>query len=380
MNEQSALTAEPRGRLSEIQLMRAIAMVGVVLIHATSFATVQMKASSVYWIYHVLNVSMAFATPTFIFLSGFVLFYNYYDKPLTRRTLGHFYRKRLVYVIVPYVLFSIIYYVLYHYAYEPGLPAAETIHDFFVRLATGRAYTHLYFVFIIAQFYLLFPLLLSLLQRFPATIGWAVPVGLAIQWAFFLWNDASLQLPNLKSWAPAYASQYLIGAVLGIYYPKLRTWLNVSRQHATPGRAAAWMLALLAWLAAGAAMLAIHYDIRMHKAEYSPLLTDALWTAYSITSAVMLLLLSPALSRRLPSLLRIPLDSIAAYSFGIYLFHPLVLFLYRQHQPGDASAYLHVWYAGGFAAALGSAWLITALAARFVPGSTLLFGELPKRR
>ncbi|MDQ0048365.1 peptidoglycan/LPS O-acetylase OafA/YrhL [Paenibacillus polymyxa] len=39
--------------------------------------------------------------------------------------------------------------------------------SFALKLATGKAYTHLYYIFIMMQFYLAFPFVLWLFQRFP---------------------------------------------------------------------------------------------------------------------------------------------------------------------------------------------------------------------
>ena len=55
---------------------------------------------------------MKFGTPTFIFLSSLVLFYNYYDRPTTKKLIGGFYKKRLLYIIIPYTLFSVFYFAI----------------------------------------------------------------------------------------------------------------------------------------------------------------------------------------------------------------------------------------------------------------------------
>ncbi|SFE86315.1 Peptidoglycan/LPS O-acetylase OafA/YrhL, contains acyltransferase and SGNH-hydrolase domains [Paenibacillus catalpae] len=372
--------AAARSRLPEIQLVRALLIIAVIMIHATSFATLQMKDSSLYPVYHFLNVSMAFATPAFVFLSGFVLFYSYYTRPLNGALISTFYRKRITFVIIPYVLFSIIYFILYYNAYTPTMPAEETFRSFLIKLATGKAYTHLYYVFIMAQMYVLFPILLMVFRRFSGLIKWAVPAALLIQLGFFIWNEEALHITNLMSWAPSYATQYMLGAVLGIYYPQLRGWLHISREHAAPKRIAGWLAALLAWLCCLAAMLVILYDTRMNGTVYSPLMLNVLKMLYSVTSSVMLLLAAPFLYRLLPGKGLRVLDSIAALSFGIYLLHPLLLFYYRKFPAeGGTSWHYHVWYAVGFGLALGGTWLIVAAAARFLPGAALLFGELPRK-
>ncbi|GJM69781.1 hypothetical protein HMSSN036_19970 [Paenibacillus macerans] len=81
-------------------------------------------------------------------------------------------------------------------------------------LLTGTSYTHLYFVFISIQFYILFPLLLWLFKSFrnnKVLIALILPAGLAIQWAFVFLNKYQLHLPNKGSYAPTYMAYYFMG-------------------------------------------------------------------------------------------------------------------------------------------------------------------------
>ncbi|ALP38891.1 hypothetical protein ASL14_24840 [Paenibacillus sp. IHB B 3084] len=99
-------------RIPELQLVRAMAILAVIIVHATSYATVQLTDSSLYFVYNALNVLMKYGTPVFIALSSMVLFYNYKDRPMGRELLIRFYKQRLRYILLPYIMFSLFYFIL----------------------------------------------------------------------------------------------------------------------------------------------------------------------------------------------------------------------------------------------------------------------------
>lgn len=50
-------------KIPELQLVRAMAILAVLMVHATSYATVQLTNSSLYVVYNALNVLMKYGTP-----------------------------------------------------------------------------------------------------------------------------------------------------------------------------------------------------------------------------------------------------------------------------------------------------------------------------
>jgi peptidoglycan/LPS O-acetylase OafA/YrhL len=81
---------ERRAKLTEIDIVRGIAIIGVIMVHATSAAIANMMGDNLYGVYNFLNIFFKIGTTSFIFLSSFVLFYNYYPKPLTQPDLRSF--------------------------------------------------------------------------------------------------------------------------------------------------------------------------------------------------------------------------------------------------------------------------------------------------
>ncbi len=170
---------EPRkDRISTLSIVRALAMLGVISVHATSETAAIMKKSSVFYGYTFFNIFFKYGTPTFILLSSFVLFYNYGGDKLQVSVLGKFYKNRFFYVCIPYVICSLFYFAFVQVTLYSDQSWSEAAPLFVNKLLTGTTYTHLYFMYISIQFYLLFPLLL-LLFRSRRIVAWAIPLGLA---------------------------------------------------------------------------------------------------------------------------------------------------------------------------------------------------------
>ena len=108
--------------IAELDLVRAFAIIGVIIVHATALTVVTLDPqSSLYGFYHLLNIAFKYGTPTFIFLSSFVLFLNYYHRPLDAALIKRFYTRRLLHVVLPYVIISILYFAVktyYYYSFD----------------------------------------------------------------------------------------------------------------------------------------------------------------------------------------------------------------------------------------------------------------------
>ncbi|WP_434748892.1 acyltransferase [Paenibacillus amylolyticus] len=368
-----------RERIPELNLVRAMAIIGVLFVHSTSNATLEMANSNYYWLYNFINIFMKYGTPTFIFLSSFVLFYNYYTRPLNKKLVSNFYKKRFVYILLPYFLFSIMYFVVLHNMYYQGRPFDVSMITFIERLFTGKAYTHLYFVFINMQFYLIFPLVLWLLKKYPSVVKWSIPIGLLIQWAFIVSNKYGFQVPNKGSWAFSYFSYFMLGTFMGVYFPQIKQWFVISWANATKVRVTSWILLWVVWLTAGLAHVYIYYLLRLNIATYNTLWYELFWNVHTFACALVIIQISYWLYHNGPALIVKPLNRLGALSFGIYLIHPFFLLFYREHPPQTGvSWFIHLWYASGFGIALIASWLVVGLAARFVPHAWIIFGNLPK--
>jgi len=377
-------TIEKRESIPELAVLRALAIIGVLTVHSTSFAVaIGMKESNWFFLYNFANIFLKFGTTTFIFLSSFVLFYNYYHRPFTKKLVVNFYKKRLLYIIIPYIVFSLFYYFIKFYGVATLPPVGEMISQITQRLLRGNAHTHLYFVFISVQFFIMFPLFLWVLKKFPKLTLGLIFFGIAAQWAFFIINKFYLPEPVKArgSWSLAYFSYYFLGAYLGIHWDKCKNWLMIRKENFTKKRLAGWLTLGIVWLTAGLTHVYIYYRINLKLGSYNTSFIDAVWNLHALTTAVVLLMLSFIIYRHGAGFIRKFFVRLGELSFGIYLFHPFVLLIYRKFPVTSGNImYHHLWYLGGFIAALFISWFVVSLTSRFIPQSWILFGNIPNKK
>jgi surface polysaccharide O-acyltransferase-like enzyme len=178
------------GRLAAYDVMRWLAIVMVVTIHVTGYATLA-HAGSGLW---ALNSCVQAAVPAFVFITGALL----WTRPVTGGWHGYltFVRRRFVTIVVPYALWTVVY-RLYHTrsGYGRVLTTAwwEGLgHD----LLTGTAHFHLYFVPMIFVIYLVAPLAAALVRRSPSAaffgavgltvVLWPLTYGVAVDWRWLV--------------------------------------------------------------------------------------------------------------------------------------------------------------------------------------------------
>ncbi len=372
---------ERRAKLNEIDIVRGIAILGVLMVHSTSFATIDMKNTTLFGVYNFLNIFSKIGTTSFILLSSFVLFYNYYPQPLTLQRFKKFYRNRLMYIIVPYLLFSMVYFVLRWYQNGFAWDLSQMWPSFWSKVSQGQAYTHLYFVFISIQLYLLFPVFLFLMKRYKWLAASAIVIGVGLQWAFFLLNREYWQVTNRGSWSLSYFGHYFLGAWLGIYFDRIKGWLIIAKKNLSATKIASWITLWAVWLGAGITYLTMFYNARLYQTRYSNALYDGVWDLYTMITPLVLIQIAFLIGGKMNTSFWVGrLRHLGIVSFGVYLVHPLVLLVYRQFPPNGGSTLIHhAWYAGGFLLALLISWVVVTALSRLTGWSWLLFGSVPNQ-
>jgi len=145
----------PKERVAEWDVMRGIAFLAIVLQHAIGqFAyrkdTSLFDAYILAAIYHLVK----FGVPAFVLLTGTGLFYNYYAK----LNYPAFIRKRSTDILIPYFLWTVIYFV---YMFPGENIDFLWFKDVGLQILNPTLGYHFWFVLMIFQFYLLFPLFLK---------------------------------------------------------------------------------------------------------------------------------------------------------------------------------------------------------------------------
>lgn len=146
--------------ITEIFWLRSLACLAVTLGHAIHSGYIHFVESSIYHggIY-LINMSIFFGVPVFIFISEFLLANKYlYYIP------KGFIKKRLKILVLPYLFMNIVFALLHVETW--------TLQAFVIRLAENilLGYTAVYFIPIIFQFYFLHLLLRKYLNRISAKL------------------------------------------------------------------------------------------------------------------------------------------------------------------------------------------------------------------
>ncbi|MDR3541245.1 MAG: acyltransferase [Desulfosporosinus sp.] len=145
----------PKERVAEWDVIRGIAFLAIVLQHSIGqFAyrkdTGLIDAYTLAAIYHLIK----FGVPAFVLLTGAALVYNYYGK----LNYPAFIRKRSTDILVPYLLWTPIYYV---YIFPGKSINLEWFKEVGQQVLSPTIGYHFWFILMIFQFYLLFPLFLK---------------------------------------------------------------------------------------------------------------------------------------------------------------------------------------------------------------------------
>ncbi|MCZ8513435.1 acyltransferase [Paenibacillus filicis] len=345
-----------KSKLLELDIVRAIAIVAVVTIHATADATVDplLVSESSKTFYIAVNKLSNFAVPVFIFISGLVLFYRYLDDWNGRQTV-QFYVKRVRQALVPYLIWSLFYYLYNQWIYEH-----DTLHmdwrEFAEKLPWADTSYHLYFMVIIVQFYLVFPLLMSLCQALPWFRKALFPLGILIQAAFYAYNHWAQPVQQSASICFNYFSIFAFGGALGLHYDAFFRWLRKNIP---------WVLPVTAVL--GFTFMALFaFEDRLH------IVLDNTWFellffGYAMFAGMSFIWLGRLLLDKLPSAAK-ALNALGAASFGIYFVHPAVLSYFKTHVTNDTGSTLHYfgYVAAGFLITLFVSWALAYAYGRFM--------------
>ena len=202
----------------EIDFANVCLCVLVMLIHILSRAVGALERESLqYAVVFVPWRLASFVVQGFIFLSAMKYFMKF-GRGEQRLDYGGFLVSRIKTIILPYILWNLIYYFtlmpLGYFIFDP----AELI-GYILR---GDMISHFYFVVVIVQFYLLMPLWIWLVRKARAAV--LVPLSLIVMIAFgqylavgYAYNDRIF----LK-----YIFYWICGCYAGMHYEKVMAFLK----------------------------------------------------------------------------------------------------------------------------------------------------------
>jgi peptidoglycan/LPS O-acetylase OafA/YrhL len=292
-------------------------------------------------------------------MSGIVLFYSYYEKWKVKDIIP-FYAKRLKFIVVPYLVVSLLYYLFNQRLYYGSVTFKPN--EFLSLLTWGDAGYHLYFIIIILQFYLLFPLLLYLVKRYSWVKRYFTWIGVFVFLLFYIINHFH-NIPHRSSLCFTYFIYFFLGASIGMNYKQAVASLIRYR-----------LMILLMALISGVG-LAILYILADFKHKVPVVFFDLCFYAYGAFASLILLWLAYAIHQKYSKLSSF-FQSIGSHSFGIYLIHPAILGLYVMKIKISGGSIVYFLNAMcSFIVAFGGAYLLTVLIKKFIKPYWVLIGK-----
>jgi surface polysaccharide O-acyltransferase-like enzyme len=252
------------------------------------------------------NQIARFAVPLFLIMSGFLLFHASPRQPTFAAT--DFYRRRFGKILWPYFLWSFLYALLNGFL---GASLLGALLQLPIHLLWGTAYYHLYFVVIILQLYLLYPLLYRWMVHTPRIcLLTTLALTLICQILLNQYSLGQLALPQqLHNLALVFFPVWIFFFVFGMF---------AAHYHASLARLVKNHRALLAllWITSLALVVVDGYLHNTYGSSSRPSVM-----VYTLCSFFFFY----ALAFHIRGASRPLIDWLARQSFLIYLLHPLVL-------------------------------------------------------
>lgn len=207
----------PRRRLDQVDSMRPVKQAGVISTHVLMYfvpAGAGAVAGAAQLLTHVSREG-------FFFVSACMLTYTYRD--MKRSDLGRFYRRRFISVGIPFLCWTGIYfcYLLPTAHYASAAAAFKNL----ARMLEG-GYFQLYFLLVIMQFYLVFPLFLMMLRRTRGHHGIVVAVAAVAQLTLVTLLRWGIMPSTWSGQDPASYVLYLTGGgVVAYHLTEVHEWL-----------------------------------------------------------------------------------------------------------------------------------------------------------
>ncbi|GAB6058310.1 acyltransferase family protein [Desulfonatronum parangueonense] len=313
-------------RLLWVDVLKLLAIFGVILLHAAAPYLVPFEDSAAWWTGNAYDSFVRWCVPLFVMVSGALVLSGADKIPLR-----DFLLVRIRRILIPFLTWSVIYFL-----YGIHVKGDEHgVFDFFPLLFAGPIYYHLWFIYMLVTLYLFAPAISALLNQTPRKFGWYV-VGIWFCWASVLpivhelFNYQTYFVSDLNEYSALKLSGYfLLGYLL--------------KDAVVRSRAQLFMLALI-FLAGGAATMTGTYLVSSQAGEFDHFFYDY-YSATVVAMAIPLFLIVRSIfdTRRESTESgkeRIRMNSpkllqrIGKSVFGIYLIHALILELLRDGRLG----------------------------------------------
>lgn len=311
-----------RKRIKELYYIRAIAAMGILIIHATGgFAVNSEYGSKAMYLGIFLNQFFRFGSPIFMMISGLVLFYNY--RSIDEFDIGRFYKKKVKFILIPYTIWSTIYFL--YTSYINGLAInGERLLGYGRGLLLGENFSHLYFIFLIFQFYIVVPLLIKYMTRsmeekpFRVFTFFFLFQGLILIYGYYFKDPHATGIVgvfNRYYWKTlfSWSFYFMTGGLIGVHYDKFVYFVERNIKGIFIG----YIFSTIFYIGQ------VYYDIWIHGGrdyygKFGSIRPHTM--VYALFTMPVLIWLTRKMVGKYDGV-----KDFGIYSFGVYFSHPLIL-------------------------------------------------------
>lgn len=294
-------------KLIEMDMLRAICALAVVIIHTSGYTLINSAEGSVsYNVSLSLNQIARFSVPLFLFLSGLGLGISYKKD----ESYFKFLRKRVFKIIPPYILWGSLYLILIQKNYD-----YKTWGELFLK--GDKVFYHLYYIPLIMTLYIIFPILYPLFKRIEGVIIFLL-ISLGVTYFAHYYNVPDLTLDIFSKRNAIFWNVYFVS---GVYIS--REVNNLIRRTKTHKVKIMVIVIVCVICLIGESFIGLNTGKSL---DYSTTFIRPSVMIYSYI--VMLYVFSKTYNKK--SILVKILGEISKSSFSIYLIHPMVLYYYMK--------------------------------------------------
>ena len=317
-----------RPHVYEIDPLRAFTALSVVGVHVLTNTTFLDKATSEVQIQYALAVALHYTREVFIFITAFALAYVYFGRSFS---LKQFWLKRGLGVLLPYIIWSLI----YVWADHPGISWGTFLQQSLIDIPTGQASYQLYYILLSIEFYLLLPVFLLFLHSCKHHPWIVLSISGILQLAMYYADFHLLQSPQggptsgfwhfvakyQDSFILAYQFYFILGGFVALYFQQVRSFLLRHGKLIAGG----FLLVLIAVFLHNTLQVNVYHE----NIGYAQSVLQPIMVFYSTAFILFVLWLTSRWANQVNQDQRprgyLFWHTLADASFGIYLVHVLIL-------------------------------------------------------
>lgn len=297
-----------------INVLRILAIYAVVTAHVAIWLTMAIRPFVLHWWLGCWLFYLGhFSIPVFVMISGALLLDD-----ARRESAGQFYRRRMVRVGVPLVVWTVVYLLVRHLIDGEPLSVGSVVQ----LILTGDPYYHLWFLYMIFGLYLITPALRTFVRCAGRGQRWLVIVlGLVLANAYFqtdvlLWNNQrsifTMFIPFISFYLCGYEIRSIDPKKVPMRYLVLAVVLS-----------ALYFAAFSGVFLERAGGVGVRYLFDFFSLPMVLFSIGVFWAAYLWDA-------ESAAGGPLQGIRRTALEWVASTVMGVYVLHPLVLIVMRE--------------------------------------------------